>query len=76
MYISIQFKDRNKVFKGKTYDYKLHSDESVPPVGSIVRLMDEDYDYIHYGTRTKVVSVKEQSSTATMTVRYVEASLD
>lgn len=77
MYISAMFKDKNKVFKGKAYDFELHPSETVPPVGSIVRLMDEDYEYLYYGTRMKVVGVKKESSVVTSTkIRYLLTTLD
>ena len=61
MFVTVQFKDRNKVFKGRTYDYLLNREEIVPQVGQIIRLMDNNYNYLCYGTRVKVVGVKETS---------------
>ena len=40
MVITVQFKDRNKNFRGKTYDYILHKEETIPKNGEIIRLMD------------------------------------
>lgn len=78
MYISVQFKDRNKVFKGKTYDYKLHEKEKVPKKGAIVRMLNSDYEYLHYGTRLMVTDVKEESDSADneLKVRLIETTLD
>lgn len=77
MFVSVMFKDRNKVFKGKTYDYELNEEEVVPEVGSIIRMMNEDYDYICYGTRVKVVDTKASSNVPQpVKIRYVEASLE
>lgn len=77
MFVTVQFKDRNKVFKGRTYDYLLNREETVPQVGQIIRLMDDDYNYLCYGTRVKVVGVKEISEVKEpVSVRYVEASLE
>ena len=77
MFVTVQFKDRNKVFKGRTYDYLLNREETVPRVGQIIRLMDDDYNYLCYGTRVKVVGVKETSEVKEpVSVRYVVASLE
>ena len=77
MFVTVQFKDRNKVFKGRTYDYLLNREEIVPQVGQIIRLMDDDYNYLCYGTRVKVVGVKETSEVKEpVSVRYVVASLE
>ena len=77
MFVTVQFKDRNKVFKGRTYDYLLNREETVPRVGQIIRLMDDNYNYLCYGTRVKVVGVKETSEVKEpVSVRYVEASLE
>lgn len=77
MYISVQFKDRNKVFRGKIYDYQLSKEETTPKVGSIIRMMDEKYNYICNGTRVKVVDVKTESNTSQpMAIRYISSSLE
>lgn len=75
--VSIQFKDKNKVFKGKTYDFLLNKEEEVPSQGSIVRLMDDDYDWMFYGTRVKITEVKfAEQATDLKSVRYLTAKLD
>lgn len=77
MFVTVQFKDRNKVFKGRTYDYLLNKEETVPRVGQIIRLMDDNYNYLCYGTRVKIVGVKETSEVKEpVSVRYVVASLE
>lgn len=77
MFVTVQFKDRNKIFRGRTYDYLLNREEVVPRVGQIVRLMDDNYNYLYYGTRVKVVDVKERSEVKDpISVRYMEASLE
>ena len=77
MFVTVQFKDRDKVFKGRTYDYLLNREEIVPQVGQIIRLMDDNYNYLCYGTRVKVVGVKETSEVKEpVSVRYVVASLE
>ena len=42
MVITVQFKDRNKNFRGRTYDYLLHKEEDIPKNGDIIRMMDEN----------------------------------
>lgn len=79
MKISIRFKDKNKVFRGRTYDYLLAKDEEVPKVGDIIRLLDNDYNYLHYGTRTRVENVsaaKEEDKGLLTKVRLIQSSLD
>lgn len=75
MYITIQFKDAQKVFKGKTYDYELCADEPAPKKDDIVRMTDENWNYIHYGTRVKVIDVKQKSETAKAKVRLIQSTL-
>lgn len=57
MIITVQFKDKNKVFKGKTYDYEC-VDSVIPKKNDIIRMVNEDCEYICNGTRVKVVDVK------------------
>lgn len=76
--ISVQFKNRNKEFVGKTYDFLLNKEEEVPNEGDIVRLMDNAYDYLFYGTRVKVVEAKFETAERNdlQEVRYITSSLD
>lgn len=76
MVVSVQFKNKKKEFVGKTYDYELVKGEKVPQKGQIIRMMDEQYNYLCYGTRVKVVDVKQVSPSAQMAIRYVEDTLD
>jgi hypothetical protein len=78
MFISVQFKNRNNEFVGKTYDFELHKDEDVPTEGDIVRLMDKDFEYKFYGTRVKIVEVKAELAAPAEVdvVRYIESSMD
>ena len=41
MYITVQFKDKNKVFKGRQYDYILNDNEKKNP--------RKEYNYSHDG---------------------------
>lgn len=43
MYITVQFKDKFKVFKGKTYDFELAPAEEIPKVDSIIRMYTPDF---------------------------------
>lgn len=61
MVITVQFKDRNKNFRGRTYDYLLHKEEDIPKNGDIIRIMDENYGYLYHGTRTRVVNVRKET---------------
>lgn len=76
MVVSVQFKNKDKVFLGKEYDYLLSNEEEVPKKGSIIRMMDTNYNYLCSGTRVKVVGIKKTSSTAKTKIRYVEATLE
>lgn len=78
MFIGIQFKNKNKEFTGKVYDFELHKEEDIPKEGDIVRLMDEDYDFMFYGTRVKIIEVKPKLAMPAEVdiVRYIEASMD
>lgn len=76
MFITVQFKDAKKNFRGRTYDYELCRDEAPPRKDSVIRMMDEDYDYICHGTRVKVVGIKDKSETANVKIRWVEASME
>jgi uncharacterized protein YhfF len=76
MFISVQFKDKNKVFKGKIYDYELLTDV-VPKVGEIIRMVDKDNEPVCYGTRVKVVAVKAETPIKVWDkVNYLIASLE
>ena len=76
MYITVQFKDRNKVFKGKTYDYLLNKEEVSPQRGDIIRMLDDNYNYICYGTRVKVVDVVNGNKDNLTSIRYIKTTLD
>ena len=78
MVISIQFKDKYKVFKGKLYDFKLAKGEEIPKKNSVVRLMDNKAkDYLFYGTRVRVADVKfDVNEDELEEVTYIESSLD
>ncbi len=76
MFITVQFKDKNKIFRGKTYDYELNEEEKIPEKGSIIRMVDNNYNYICYGTRVKVVDIKECSVTARTQIRVIPSSLE
>ena len=78
MFITVQFKDKNKNFKGRTYDFKLAKDVVPPRSGDIIRMYNEDGGKCCNGTRVKVVDVKVYSRTADLKkiIRYEEAALD
>ena len=79
MYMNVQFKNAKKQFIGKEYSYELCPDEEVPKENSIVRLMDENYNYLCHGTRVRVNSVTKTpigKVAEYLKIRYVEANLD
>lgn len=79
MYVNVKFKNRKMEFIGKTYSYELAADEEVPKDGEIVRLMDEDYNYLNHGTRIRVESTSKVpvgKVAEYLRVRYVKATLD
>ena len=79
MVVTVQFKDRNKIFRGKTYDYLLHKEEDIPKSGDIIRMMDESYGYLYHGTRVKVISLRHSvpsDKEKLSVIRYVAATLD
>lgn len=76
--IFIQFKNKNLEFVGRLYDYLLHEDEEIPTPNTIVRLLDEDYNYLNYGTRVKVVDVVDamlEDMDTKKIVRYLTDSI-
>ena len=76
MYISVQFKNKNKDFVGKAYDYLLNKEEIPPEKGDIIRMMDDNYNYICYGTRVKVVDVVNADKDNLTSIRYIKTTLD
>lgn len=84
MVITVQFKDRNKNFREKTYDYILHKEETIPKNGEIIRLMDENYNYLYYGTRRRrrrrmrVVNVRKETEKdmGLKVIRYINTSME
>lgn len=72
MFISVQFKDKNMNFRGKLYDYEV---SVAPKQGAIIRMLDENNNYVAHGTRVKVVEVKEKSNTSACKIRFLNSSL-
>jgi len=76
MYITVQFKNKNKDFVGKLYDYALNKEEIPPKQGDIIRMMDDNYNYLCYGTRVKVVDVVNADKKDLTSIRYIKTTLD
>ena len=82
MYISVQFKNKNKDFVGKAYDYLLNKEEIPPEKGDIIRMMDDNYNYKFYGTRVKVVDVFNDEKKLNVpkenitSIRYIQSSME
>lgn len=75
MFIEVQFKNKQLVFGGKTYDYEVVGE--VPKKGSIIRMLNEDRSKaVANGTRVKVVDVKSTSTSSIQKVSCVNSSLD
>ena len=76
MYITIQFKDKEKHFKGKEYDYLLGENVAPPTVGSIIRMHRQDGGKMS-PTRVRVNGVKMFSSSADpIPIEYQVTTLD
>ena len=70
MYITVQFKNKNKDFVGKLQ-------EEIPPKqGDIIRMMDDNYNYLCYGTRVKVIDVVNADKKDLTSIRYIKTTLD
>ena len=78
MVVSVQFKNSKKVFGGRTYEYRLHSEEDIPKCGSVIRMMDKDYNYICNGTRTRIVNVRKETERdmGLKVIRYINATME
>ena len=82
MYITVQFKNKNKDFVGKLYDYALNKEETPPKQGDIIRMMDDNYNYKFYGTRVKVVDVFNNEKKLNVpkenvaSIRYIQSSME
>lgn len=75
MFIEVQFKNKQLIFGGKTYDYEVVGE--VPEKGSIIRMLNEDKSKaVANGTRVKVVDVKSTSASSIQKVSCVKSSLD
>jgi hypothetical protein len=76
MVISVQFKNRDMEFRGKTYDFELAPNEPVPTKGAIIRMTDPNGKKVCNYTRVKVVDVKNTSDKTQGLIRCVPSSMD
>lgn len=75
MFVEVQFKNKDLVFGGKTYDYEVVGE--VPKKGDIIRMMSEDgRKKVCNATRVKVVDVKPQSAASIQKISCVKSSLN
>jgi hypothetical protein len=75
MYITVQFKNKELVFGGRTYDYEVVGE--VPKKGDVIRMMSEDgKKKVCNATRVKVVDVKPQSAKSIQKISCVKSSLN
>ena len=79
MFINVQFKNAKKEFVGKEYSYELCPEEEAPKPNTIARLMDENYNYLNYGTRIRINSCTKEplgKVAGYIKARYIETSLE
>lgn len=79
MYISVQFKDKNKHFRGRNYDFLLSPTISPPSVGTIIRTYKANGGgKMCNATRVRVNEVREFSDTADKScpIKYEIANLE
>jgi hypothetical protein len=75
MFVTVQFKNKQLVFGGRTYDYEVVGD--VPKKGDVIRMLSEDgTKAVCNGTRVKVVDVKPTSAFSIQKISCVQSSLD
>ena len=75
MYVTVQFKNKQLIFGGRTYDYEVVDD--VPQKGDVLRMLSEDgTKAVCNGTRVKVVDVKPTSTFSIQKIKAVQSSLD
>lgn len=77
MIIGVTFGARANPF-GKEYSYRLAKGVPTPKVGSVIRMMDEDCNFIHNGTRTRVVNVRKaiEKDVGLKVIRYINATME
>lgn len=75
MYVTVQFKNKQLIFGGRTYDYEVVGD--VPQKGDVIRMLSEDgTKAVCNGTRVKVVDVKPTSTFSIQKIKVVQSSMD
>ena len=76
MYITVQFRNRDNIFSGKSYDYEINSKKR-PKVGDIIRMYSPDGGKrVCNATRVKVLAVKSTSEKSEAEISYVESSME
>jgi hypothetical protein len=76
--LTVQFKNRNMEFTGRTYDFELVANATPPKTGSVIRMLSEDGSKaVCNGTRVKVIAVKASSDCLQpQVISYAESSMD
>lgn len=75
MFVTVQFKNKQLIFGGRTYDYEVVGD--VPKKDDVIRMLSEDgTKAVCNGTRVKVVDVKPTSTFSIQKISCVQSSLD
>lgn len=77
MFITVQFRNRENKFCGKTYDFELCSNTPAPPVGSIIRMINAEGKPVCNRTRVKVLNVKNETNYCEpQAIKYQMSSMD
>lgn len=76
MYITVQFKNKEMDFGGRTYDFEVVTG-NVPKKGDIIRMYSPDgREKVCHATRVKVVDVKNSSEKSERSISCVASSMD
>lgn len=76
MIVSIKFKNKNKVFCGKTYDFNLIKGTNIPKRNDIVRMIDRNGNFCFYGTRVRVEKVCKGYNEKLESIETIKSNLN
>lgn len=75
MIVSIRFKDKNKVFRGRTYDFNLIKGTNIPKQNDIVRMIDRNGNFCFYGTRVQVERIRKGYNEKLESIETIKSDL-
>lgn len=75
MIVSIRFKDKNKVFRGRTYDFNLIKGTNIPKQNDIVRMIDRNGNFCFYGTRVRVERIRKGYNEKLESIETIKSDL-